>query len=129
VAFAFTFLAVFGAAAGAIGWNARHTYYVGFSGDRVAVYQGRPGGVLWFDPTVEQVTDILRSEVPDARMAELEAGVTEGSLAAAERYLENLRDQISPSTTSTTTSTSSSTSTSTSSTTSLSTTSSTVPAN
>ena len=36
----------------AIGWYARSTYYVGFDGDQVAIYKGRPGGVLWFEPTL-----------------------------------------------------------------------------
>ena len=36
----------------AISWYGRGGYYVGFDGDQVAVYQGRPGGVLWIDPTL-----------------------------------------------------------------------------
>ena len=30
--------------------TARSTYYVGFDGDEVVIYQGRPGGVLWVEP-------------------------------------------------------------------------------
>ncbi len=51
---------VLGAAAGAIGWFARNTYFLGFNGDEVAVFRGRPGGLLWFDP---EVVETCSSEV------------------------------------------------------------------
>ena len=37
---------------GGIGWYARAGYFVGVAGRRIMIYQGRPGGVLWFRPTV-----------------------------------------------------------------------------
>jgi protein phosphatase len=103
--FALGFLAVLALAAGAIGWYARHTYFVSFQGDEVAVFRGRPGGFLWFDPTLEETTGIARAEVPTARVAELENGVEEGTVSAALEYVRNLEEQISVDTTSTSTTT------------------------
>src|SRR5439155_27056386 len=42
--------AVLGASLAAVGWYARRTYFVGLAGNQVAIYKGRPGGLLWFDP-------------------------------------------------------------------------------
>ncbi len=109
--FALAFLVVLGAAAGAVGWYARNTYYVGFLGDEVAIFRGRPGGVLWFDPTLEQRTGIDRADVPSRLLPRLEDGKQEGSLGDAEAYVKNLREEIDPPTspTSTTSSTTSTT--------------------
>ena len=45
---------ILGGAAGAVGYYARNTYYVGFQGDSVVIFKGKPGGVLWIKPTVEE---------------------------------------------------------------------------
>jgi protein phosphatase len=78
---------------GTIAWYARSTYYVGIAGDRVAIFKGRPDGLLWFDPTLEQRTDLPVDAVPPARKAQLERGKEEASLAAARRYVGNLKDE------------------------------------
>jgi protein phosphatase len=101
--FVLAFLAVLGAAAGALGLFARHTYFVAFRGDQVVVYRGRPGGFLWFDPTLEQVTDVARPDVPASRVDELTNGVQEGTLGAALTYVRNLESQITAQSSSTTT--------------------------
>jgi hypothetical protein len=74
----------------------------------VTIYRGRPGGFLWFEPTLEQRTDIAQADVPAARVPELTDGKVEGSLGAALAYVRNLHQQIDETgstTTSTTTST------------------------
>lgn len=119
--FVLVLFAVFGAATVALGTYARRTYYVGFDGERVAIFKGRPGGFLWFDPTLEEPTTIARTEVPASRVLQIEDGRQESSLAAAREYIASLEEQISrfggrgsttsTSTTSSTTSTSTSTST------------------
>ncbi len=63
-AFAVLLVAVVLGTFAAIGWYARSTYYVGFAGDQVAIYKGRPGGVLWFDPTLRERKPLTRPEVP-----------------------------------------------------------------
>lgn len=90
--FGLLFLAVLGAAAGAVGWQARRTYYVGFRGDDVAVFRGKPGGLLWFDPTFEEGTDLSRDDVPAASLRDVEAGKEVATLDAARRYVDNLAD-------------------------------------
>ena len=59
-------LVVIGVALGAIAYYARNTYYVAFSGSvpgrqgggTVTVFKGTPGGLLWWDPTVERATTL-----------------------------------------------------------------------
>jgi protein phosphatase len=93
VAFLLVVLLLFGAAAGAVVWFGRGTYYVGLDGDRVTIFQGRPGGLLWFDPTVARHTDLTLADVPAARVDALEKGKQEASRDDAERYVRNLRDE------------------------------------
>jgi serine/threonine protein phosphatase PrpC len=88
-------LAVFAAAATAIWWQARNTYFVAFNGEEVAVFRGQPGGVLWFDPTFEEATELTRADVPPARVRDLENGREFGSLDDARAYVENLSEQSS----------------------------------
>ena len=85
---------VVGVAVGAVGWYARQTYFVGFRNGQVTILKGRPGGLLWFDPTVEQRTAIKRSQVPQAPRDEIDKGKEQSSRDAALRYVANLQDQI-----------------------------------
>ena len=80
-------------AGGAVGWYARHTYFVGLDRDRVVIYKGRPGGLLWFDPTIEQPTSLRTADVRPSRLNDLRAGHTESSRADAQRYVNNLRQE------------------------------------
>jgi len=77
----------------AIGVYARSTYYVGFAGDQVAIYKGRPDGVLWFKPTLRERKPLTRAEVPAIYLADVEKGKQVDSKAAADRYVTNLRDK------------------------------------
>jgi protein phosphatase len=103
VAFVVLLVLVLVAAFGAIGWYARQTYYVAFADGEVAIYKGRPGGFLWFEPTVEERMGIDREEVPASRIADLEDGKDQASLGDARAYVTRLRDQIESTTTTTTT--------------------------
>jgi serine/threonine protein phosphatase PrpC len=97
---------VIGAVVGSVWWFARGSYYVGFEGERVAIYKGRPGGVLWFDPTVEQTyRNITRDDVQPARVADIEDGKLEPSLADARTYVRQVTTTTTSTTTTTTTST------------------------
>ncbi|MDH3706674.1 MAG: Stp1/IreP family PP2C-type Ser/Thr phosphatase [Acidimicrobiia bacterium] len=74
-----------------VGLVARGTYFVGVDEqDRVVVYRGQPNGVLWFDPTVEEVTDLSIDDVPVEQRADLADGVEYGSLDSALDYVANL---------------------------------------
>lgn len=96
---------------------AQDTYHVGLDGEEVVIFQGRPGGFLWFDPTPVEDAGIEVEDVPAAVLEDLQRGVTQPSLQRARRYVANLEDRIEdtrPSvTTTTTTSTTSTTSTTT----------------
>ncbi|MHB1912582.1 MAG: PP2C family protein-serine/threonine phosphatase, partial [Acidimicrobiales bacterium] len=63
VAFVVALIVVLGGAVGAVVWYARGGYFVGLSGTQVTIFKGRPGGVLWFKPTVAQRTDVTTAEV------------------------------------------------------------------
>jgi protein phosphatase len=93
VAFLLVLLLLLGGAAGAVGWFARGSYYVGLDGGRVTIYQGRPGGLLWFDPTVARRTDLTVADVLPGRLDALEKGKQEPSLSDAEEYVNNLRHE------------------------------------
>ncbi|MGH9286654.1 MAG: hypothetical protein ACRD0M_13415, partial [Acidimicrobiales bacterium] len=91
VAFVVAVVVVIAAAAGAIGWYARAPYFVGLDGQQVVVYQGRPGGLLWFQPTVERRTTLSAADILDSRRATLQQGKTHPSVTAALRYVDNLQ--------------------------------------
>ena len=78
---------------GALGWYARNTFFVTFEDDQVVVYKGRPGGFLWFDPTLELTSDLTRDDVPASEVSDLEDGVDQATVGDAERYLATLEDQ------------------------------------
>jgi PPM family protein phosphatase len=86
-------VALVGGVVATIQWYGTSTYFVGFDGDQVAIFKGRPGGVLWIDPELVDVTGLARDEVPDARVADIEGGVEQGSLADARRYVANVTEQ------------------------------------
>src|SRR5438874_5539294 len=67
--FALLFLVVLAVAGGAIWWFGRNQYFVGADADKVAVFKGRPGGLLWLDPTLERRTKLCTCppDLPPAR--------------------------------------------------------------
>ena len=93
-AFTASLLTVLGIATLAVVWYARGTYYVGFDErDRVTLYKGQPGGVLWFQPTVVKHYDITRSDVPAGKLPVLEEGKPRGSEQDADAYVDSLKDE------------------------------------
>ncbi len=95
-------------------FSARNTYYVGFEGEKVAVYKGKPDGVLWIDPKLDHVTQISRDDLPEDIRSDVDAQKEFGSEAAALRYelqLEAILAEDAASTTTTTTTTSTTTTT------------------
>ncbi|MGH9229496.1 MAG: Stp1/IreP family PP2C-type Ser/Thr phosphatase [Acidimicrobiales bacterium] len=91
--FSLLVLALVGGAFATIQWYGRSTYFVGFEGDRVAIFKGRPGGVLWLNPVLEETTDIERSDVPADTRDDLEAGKEQSSLGDAHRYVDRLTER------------------------------------
>jgi protein phosphatase len=103
-------LSVLAVAGAAVNWYARHTFYVGLQGNQVVIFRGRPGGLLWFEPTLEKRTPLSIDEVLESRLPDLEKGKSQSSLADADRYVNNLEQEAKavrepPSSTTTTTTT------------------------
>jgi protein phosphatase len=88
IVFLLLLVAVLGGAAFAVGLYARASYFVGLGpGQRVTVYKGRPGGVLWFKPTVDHVTTYVLSDLQAPAQEEVKANKQESSRAAADAYV------------------------------------------
>lgn len=110
--FLLALLVLVGGTFAVIGFAARNTYFVGTdpAGTTVVVFQGQPGGLLWFNPTVVAETDLRVDDLPAVARRSVTEGHPEPSLTDALTYVENLREQTTPTTTtSPTTSTTSTT--------------------
>lgn len=93
--FVVVLLAILAAAAGAVGWYSRGNYFVGYdNAGQVTIYKGRPGGFLWFKPTIETHTGIAKAQVPQLNQDALSAGKQVGSSAAAKKYVAQMRGSI-----------------------------------
>jgi serine/threonine protein phosphatase PrpC len=103
VGFGLLLVAVIGGAFATIQWYGTGAYYVGFDRDEVVIYQGRPGGVLWIDPTVEDRTGIDRDDVPERVFDAIEEGSQQASLHDARVYVSNVKRDIDRTTTTTST--------------------------
>lgn len=75
---------------GGIAYYARQSYFVGLQNRHLVIFQGRPGGVLWFQPTVAERSAVTSAGVLPVHLAELRAGKVESSLGAARAYVANL---------------------------------------
>jgi len=76
-----------------IWWTGTKTWYVGVDGDKVAIFHGKPGGVLWIEPTLAEDSDLLFANVPRLAVADVQNGVEQPSLDSARSYIENLVEQ------------------------------------
>lgn len=103
VVFLLVLILIVGGAFAAVAYTARGTYYVGLDAERVTIFKGKPGGLLWFRPTVEEATNLTAEDVRASRLDDLREGKEQPTLGAARQYVENLRDERSPTTTTTTT--------------------------
>lgn len=121
-------LLLIGGTAWVVNAYANHAYYVGTANKRVAIYHGRPGGVLWYQPTLVETTSLPLSQLNGTEYFDVSHDVLEPSLQAARAYVTNLRAQIAfeksqvPKTTTTTSATTTSAATTTSTTASTTTT-------
>ena len=79
----------------------RTGYFVSFQGDDVVVLKGRPGGVLWFNPTVEARTTLTRSDLSDELALEIAGEPTFSESSAAQKYVNGIRDEVQPNPTTT----------------------------
>lgn len=96
VVFLLAVVVVLAAAVTAVGFFARAGYYVGLEREQIVIFKGRPGGLLWFQPTVEDRTGVTLDKVKPSRVPDLQEGKEESSLSAARRYVENLEEEAVP---------------------------------
>ena len=85
-------LIVLAVAIGAVYYYARDTYYVGSDLGNVAIFRGRPGGVLIWNPTLEQRTNVLVNDLPPQQRQQVKGGHGQfSSLGDARAYVRQLR--------------------------------------
>ena len=106
---AFVFVILAGVAF--IWWTGTKTWYVGVDGDNVAIFHGKPGGVLWIQPSLAEDSELLFANVPQAAIVDLKNGVEQPSLDSARAYIDNFIEQNANTTTTTTAPSSSTTTT------------------
>jgi protein phosphatase len=97
-AFVVAVLMVLVALVGSLAVYARSTYYVGVDGQEIVIYQGRPGGVLWFDATLEERSGLLVDALEPHDAELVLDGLEFDNLEDAEAHIEDLREQLSPET-------------------------------
>jgi protein phosphatase len=90
-------------AVGGVGYYARRSYYVGFATNRVVIYKGVPGGVLGWNPTIEQPTGLTAGQLTQVDHDRVAAGSGRGSLEKARQFVQNLRAHVNATSTTTTT--------------------------
>ncbi len=93
VLFVVLVLGVVAAAYAALRWYAMDDWYVGIDHGHLAVYQGRPGGLLWFEPRLVDETPVTTHGVMPYRIPQLRANGPEPSLAAAKSYVHSLHEE------------------------------------
>jgi PPM family protein phosphatase len=99
---------ILGLAVAVTAWYARRTYFVAFDRQgQVTVYQGRPGGLLVWDPTIVRHTEVTRSELTEAARLDVEDRKQFDDKGAAIAFVGRVeaRAAAATSTTSTTTTT------------------------
>lgn len=93
VAFVLALLAILGLAGAAIVMAARDSYYVGLQGEDIVIFQGRPGGLLGFQPTLKERTGLRQADVLPSRVEDLRRGKQVASLARARQYVEDISEE------------------------------------
>ena len=87
---------------GGIGWYARRSYYVGFANNQVVIFKGVPGGVLGWNPTIQQPTALTAAELTQVDHDRVAGGAARGSLRDAQRFVARLKANVAATSTTTT---------------------------
>ena len=83
-----------GARVTTIGWYARAGYHVSVGANHVVIQKGRIGGLLWFEPTLQQWTEIQTIQLTDQDLQRLSDGEQMSDLAEAQAFITNLRTRL-----------------------------------
>jgi serine/threonine protein phosphatase PrpC len=100
--FLLVLVAIFASAVYAVTWVADNTYYVGVDGNQVAIFRGKPGGLMWRQPYVEEYVHLPIDEVLTQYQGDVRAGKETATLQAAREYVGRAKNPA-PTTTTTTT--------------------------
>jgi protein phosphatase len=97
---------VLGIAFAGVGWYARRSYYVGFVNGspnaQIVIFKGVPGGVLGWDPTVQQHTNLTADQLTQVDHDRVAGGAARGSLSDAKRFVTRLKTNVAATSTTTT---------------------------
>ena len=96
---------IVGAATAALGWYARGSYFVGVSNGEVVIFKGVPGGVLGWNPTVDQRTGLMVADLPPLDRDRIQTNSSRGSLGTTQGYVDRLAYAATSTTTTSTTTT------------------------
>ena len=88
--FSVLLVAIVAAAGAAVRWFDTNSFFVGLNGNELVIYEGRIGGLLWYQPVEVERTGVTTSDVPPEYLQSLRNGVEETSVAGARRYVSNL---------------------------------------
>jgi PPM family protein phosphatase len=90
--FVLVLLAVIAGACATVVVYARGSYFVTLAptGNQLVIEQGRPGGLLWFHPTLAARTQVTTDQVLGSRLPDLQKGHAVSSVAAGQQYVANL---------------------------------------
>lgn len=91
--FSFALTLVLSGALGFTIWFDKASYYIGIDRQYVAIYNGRPGGFLWFNPTLVTQTPLKTSAVLPANLPLIREGMLEPSYAVAQQVVKNLSNE------------------------------------
>jgi protein phosphatase len=88
--FVLVLVAVLGGASGFVLWFDKASFFVGLDHGYVAIFQGRPGGMLWFKPSVVERTSLKPADLLASNVVYLHEGMEESSYQAARDLVRNL---------------------------------------
>ena len=94
VLFTLLVVAVVVAGYGFLRWYATDNWYVTLDGNHLSIYQGRPGGFLWFQPKLVDKTDVTTSDVLSFHVSSLKGDTQQPSLSAARHYIHDLHEEF-----------------------------------
>lgn len=78
-----------------INWYGGSAYFAGEESGQVVIFKGRPGGLLWVDPSPEVDTGVSVEELTPAGVQQLEQEVEWSTLADAQQFVDQL-DRLEP---------------------------------
>lgn len=90
VIFVLVLAALMAGVIGVIVWFQRSSYFVGLYNNKVSIFQGRPGGLLWFKPQLLEESNLTSKNLLPNSLSEVKKGIAESSFAAARQQLHDL---------------------------------------